>query len=448
MSTTAVDSYTAGVPAIDHHSHAGYVRPGEELEGIDGLEREYAMGHVEANIPHDAFAAYIEARVRQDAKRLAQLEQTHGIPELISESVRFQATTVHGSSLLAGSRALYGDLNYTETVRVSRERRRDDFPGLYGQALDLSNTAAVLTDIPFIDGQQWSQATYKPIARIDPYLYPFGHPTFRRRGSDSPRFQRIFGVILSDLLETEGLDSAPTTLGEYLAFVRASIIRRQEEGFVGLKIASAYVRSLRFTRRATADAEAAYAQLRTDSGALESGAYETLADYLVFAIAELAVERQLPIQIHTGMGHSEPGLLLTGADPRNLESLFSDPALNRLRVILIHGGYPYTSYLAAISQAHGNVFVDFSWMPYLQHHTVERLLQEWLEVLPANKVLFGTDTGQPEFHVAATERARLLLDRALTAGVTDRLWTVGQAEWLAQRVLRDNLCDLYGLELP
>jgi hypothetical protein len=62
--------------------------------------------------------------------------------------------------------------------------------------------------------------------------------------------------------------------------------------------------------------------------------------------------------------------------------------------------------------------------------------------------MFGTDTGQPEFHVAATARGRLSLDRALTAGVADRLWNTAQAEWLASRVLNENLCRVYGLEKP
>jgi predicted TIM-barrel fold metal-dependent hydrolase len=441
-------TYTAGVPAIDHHSHAGYIRPGEELEGIDALERENAMGHVEAHLPAGVFDAFVAARGRHDRAELDRLERDHGIRALFEESIAFQATTVHAVALADGSRALYGDLPYAEQVRMSAERRRADFPSLYGQALELSHTAAVLTDIPQIDSDLWPHTQYKPIARIDPYLYPFGHPPFTRRGSDTPRFRRVFGSILVDLLATEALAAPPATLAEYEEFVRNSIEHRQENGFVGLKIASAYVRSLHFIRRSREDAAAAYEQLRTDPAALDTDAHTILADFLVFAIAELAVQRELPVQIHTGMGHAEPGLLLTGADPRNLEPLLSDPALNRLRVILIHGGYPYTAYLAAIAQAHGNVYVDYSWMPYLHHHALERMLQEWLELLPANKIMFGTDTGQPEFHVSATARGRLLLDRALSSGVSDRLWTTTQAEWLAGRVLNENLCRVYGLEAP
>ncbi len=440
--------YTEGIVAFDHHSHAGYIRPGEEVEGIDGLEREYALGHVEANLPAPVYASYIEATLKRDDAALRSLEQQHRIEALFDQSIEYQSTTVHGVSLLEGSRALYGDVSRAEMIRLSRERRSDDALGLYDQALTVSGTGAVLTDVPWLDGEIWPHARYKPIARIDPYLYPFGHPEFTGRGSDAPRFRRIFDTVGRSLLDAEGVGELPASLDDYVSFVRASIVRRQEAGFVGLKIASAYIRSLGFLRRTPAEAAAAYESLRTNRGTVPPGDYTVLADFLVYQIAETAVQRGLPMQIHTGMGHSEPGLNLVHANPLQLIPLLSDPALNRLRIILIHGGYPYTSEMAALSQAHGNVFLDFSWMPYLQHHTVQRLLQEWLEVLPANKVIFGTDTGQPEFHVAGTVRARSHLDFALHSGVSERLWTIGQAEWLARRVLSENLCEVYEVELP
>lgn len=441
-------TYTAGIPAVDHHSHAGYIRPGEAVAGVDAIVREYAMGHLEANIPHHIYQEFTQATLAEDSHHLDQLDSDFGTEQLIEAGIRFQQTTVHGRSLTDGCRALYGDRTWEDWVSLSTQERIEDPTGLYDRALRLTGTAAVLTDIPWIDSSVWPHSRYKPIARIDPYLYPFGHPDFQRRGADTPRFRRIFSTVLGTLLARQGLAELPSTLDEYWQFLAESIRERQQSGFVGLKIASAYVRSLAFEPRERADAEAAYQALRSHGPHADPQAYELLTDHLVFSIAELAVDLELPLQIHTGMGHTEPGLQLKDADPRNLARLISDPRLNQLRIILIHGGYPYTSILPALSQAHGNLFVDFSWMPYLQHHTVERLLQEWLEVLPANKVIFGTDTGQPEFHVPATDRTRLLLDRALESGVADRIWTHDQASWLAERVLHQNLCDVYGVSLP
>lgn len=440
-------TYTAGVPAFDHHSHAAYVRPGEDIHGFDGYEREYAMGHVEANMPHEEYIAYTAATVARDHETVTRIAEKFRIEELIQESIRFQSTTVHASSLAEGCEALYGSRTRDELATISRNRRREDFLGLYDQALHASDTVAVLTDIPSIDHTVWPHSRYKGIARIDPYFFPFGHPAYTERGADTPRFQRIFSAVLDDQLRLGGLSELPTNFDDYLTFVLDSLSRRRQEGFVGVKIASAYVRTLSFEPVSLSDARLAYTTMATTAGHPDPEPHKLLADFMAYEIAAHASSLGMPLQIHTGMGHSEPGLKLANANPLNLERFLDSPRLNQLRVILIHGGYPYSSILAALSQARGNVFVDFSWMPYLQQHSLHRMLQEWLEVLPANKVMFGTDTGSPELHVAATRRARVALDAALNSGTSTGLWSVRQAGWLAERVMHQNLCDVYGITL-
>ncbi|MGO1560434.1 MAG: amidohydrolase family protein [Actinomycetaceae bacterium] len=451
-------TYSAGVPAIDHHSHAGYVRPGQHVRGIDAYELENAMGHVEGHVRHDDYQAWMALMESGRTEEAGDVGERLGIPTLIAESLALQDTTVHAAALREGCHALYGRRSRTELIEVSTESRTTDFPGLYDRALLLSDTAAVLTDIPEIDSTIWPHERYKPIARIDPYLFPFGHPTWTGRGTDTPRFRRIFASVLERQLEIAGTD-IPASLGDYEAFVLNSLARRRSEGFVGLKIASAYVRTLRFEHVDSAVANAAWADLASATAdAREEGrvpapsdiplaAHKALADHLAFVIARWAADEGMPMQIHTGFGHTEPGLRISTADPLMLEEFIGDPALNTLKIILIHGGFPFSSHLTALAQMHGNVHLDFSWMPYLQHHTVSRVLEEWLELLPANRVMFGTDTGSPEIHVSSTRRARLALDRVLESGVSDRLWTSRQANLLAERVLHRNLCDVYGVQL-
>ncbi|ROR73576.1 amidohydrolase family protein [Bogoriella caseilytica] len=439
-------TYTDGVPAVDHHSHAGYVRPGQRIAGLDAYERENALGHVEGNVHHDDYQRYMALEESGKDEEAQALAESIGVPALVAASLRFQSTTVHARALRDGARALYGDHPEAELVEMSRQARADDFPGLYDRALHLSGTAGVLTDIPEIDSEAWPHRRYKPIARIDPYLYPFGHPRWQGRGSDTPRFRRIFSHVLDRQLERAGI-ALPGTLGEYEDFVLSSLRRRRSEGFVGLKIASAYVRPLSFQRVGRAEAEAAWAALAGGPREVPEAAHRVLSDHLVFAILEWATAEGMPVQIHTGFGHAEPGLRVATADPLLLEPLLADPALNRLKVILIHGGFPYSSHLTALAHAYGNVHLDFSWMPYLHHHVVGRVLEEWLEFLPADRVMYGTDTGSPELHVSATERARAALDGVLAEGVGSRLWSTSQACWLAERVLHRNLCDVYEVGL-
>ncbi|WP_127572349.1 amidohydrolase family protein [Georgenia faecalis] len=448
--------YTEGIPAIDHHSHAGYVRPGQSVAGVGHYLRENALGHVEGHIPHASYQYYMASVESGDDAGASALADQFGISELIARSELFQQTTVHAVALKEGCEALYGPISPKAVDAVSRQARIDDPVGLYDKALLLSGTASVLTDIPEIDATAWPHERYKPIARIDPYLFPFGHPAWTGRGTDAPRFRRIFLRVLQRQLELEGT-TLPGTLDGYKDFVLASLTRRKAEGFVGLKIASAYVRTLEFVRTDVETATRAWSRLRAEAdqpfagreaeAGLTAAAHKELADHLAFFIAEWAVEVGLPMQIHTGFGHTEPGLRISTANPLLLEELLGDPALNALQVILIHGGFPYSANLTALAQMNANVHLDFSWMPYLHHHAVGRLLEEWLELLPADRVMFGTDTGSPEIHVAATRRARLSLDGVLHSGVTDGLWTPRQATWLAERVLHQNLCDVYGIAL-
>ena len=438
-------TFTDGVPAIDHHSHAGYVRPGQEIEGLDGYEFEISLGHVEAHVPHADYQEFQRLRESGKVTEAQELGNRLGIPQLIAQSLEFQSTTVHAAVLREGVEAMYGRIDPATVGAVTTRARVDDFPGLYDRALRMSDTTSVLTDIPEIDPEQWPHERYKPIARIDPYLYPFGHPEWTSRGTDTPRFRRIFGRVLDRQLDLAGIEM-PATLAEYKEFVIGSLVRRVRSGFVGLKIASAYVRPLAFLRTDVATAENAWSTLRgTDR--VEAAAHRALSDHLVFHVAEWAAREGIPLQIHTGFGHTEPGLRIATADPLLLEPFIADPALNNLKLILIHGGFPFSSHLSALAHAYGNVHLDFSWMPYLHHHLNIRLLHEWLELLPADRVMYGTDTGAPEVHVAATRRARSTLDHVLGKGVREGLWSLRQADWLAARVLHQNLCDVYGVSV-
>lgn len=439
---------TDDLPTIDHHSHAAYIRPGEKSGGMVDAEREAAAATVESSIPHDDYIAYVGARSTGDRAMLDSLEARYGIELIYKNAIANQENTVYMRSLHEAARVMHGEADAERLREVSRARTQSDPVGLYDEALSVSNTELVLTDVPFIDHNLWSADRYKQIVRIDPYLYPFGHPEFLRRGSDSPRFRRVFEWILDSLLEGSAFDVQSMSFGEYLEFVRASITQRQNRGAVGLKIASAYVRTLHFVEPTFADAKDAYRRLQgRGNSELDLGDYLTLGNFLVYHIAELAVSRELPVQIHVGRGHSEPGLLVSEAHPVLLEPLLCTPRLNQLRIILIHGGFPYTSFVTVLAQTYGNVYADFSWMPIMHHRVLERTLEEWLEHLPANKVIFGTDTGSAEFHLAATQRARGALGRVLERGVAERQWSAPQAEKLARRALRDNVAELYQLQV-
>lgn len=436
---------TGSVPAIDHHSHAAYVRPGEKLDTFDALETEIAAGYVESRIPAEAYQSFVAATRAGDRATASALAEAHGIPGLRDTARDLYRTTAFSRALGLGCDALYGATDRAAQLEAARDRL-DDYRSLYDDALSASNTRMVLTDVPSLDPAAWPAARYRQIARIDPYLFPFGHDPYRGRGYDAQRFAGILEEKLVEELAAAGRSTPHDGLDEYAAFVEWSLRTRVADGVVGFKIVSAYLRSLRFEPVDAATARDAYETLRRgEPGTPQPAARKALSDHLVGVIARLAVTLDVPVQIHSGIGHSEPGLRLANADPLLLEDFLNDPELNRLRVVLIHGGYPYSSSLGALAHSLGNVYLDYSWMPYLHSHLTARVLQEWLEFLPAHKVAYGTDTAHPEIHVGATMLAREALETVLQQGLSARIWSASQTSMLAERVLGANVAELYGL---
>lgn len=435
-----IPDIAGGLPAIDHHSHASMAR----FRTVEQIDRHFSTAHLEANVPADVYDAYIAARNRGDSAELERLQAEHGTETLMQKGVDFHSTTFFSRALRDGSRALYGaDEPWDVLMERAREWGARAPSYSYDQAVRAANTPVVLTDVPRMDRAVWDARCYRQIMRIDGYVYPFhSGQTNALRGTEFQRFHGGFAAVLRAELARDGMDAPPASFDAYLQFMDASLERRVREGVVGLKIASAYVRPIDFRPVGFAQAAEAYHALAAGQ-AVDRRPFE---DFVVLRCAQYAADHGLPMQIHVGMGHPEPGMLVANSEPLLLETFLNIRSLNRLKVTLLHGGYPFSSQMAALAQTYGNVFLDFSWMPYLHHFYLRQKLTEWLEILPANKLLYGSDAGAPEFHVAAAHHARQALNEVLHGGHQRGVWSSAQVEWLARRVLWDNAAELYGIE--
>ncbi|MBI3968185.1 MAG: amidohydrolase family protein [Chloroflexi bacterium] len=436
----------ADVPVVDDHCHAGgyEATPGVGYRTIREHEELYARGYLEARIPAAAYREYVKAVHGRDAATLDRLDRAHGTRTLMERALELRQTMVLTRALELGCRELYGEWENREARdRAGDEARRQGPAALYERALDLANCPVVLTDTTRLDRSIWSDRRFKWISRLDQFFYPFGPGALTKRGTEVGAFYDRFEAALRVALRERGLDRVPTEFADYLAFVEEVLASVLERGAVCLKIVSAYVRSLEFRPVAEAEAARVFRDL-VKGNKDESRLFE---DYLARRLLLWAAKRDVPVQIHVGMGHGEPGMDYHGINPLNLQSVLMDERLSNLRVILLHGAYPYSSEVGGLAWTYGNVDLDFSWMPYLHHHFLVDRLCEWLEYLPAHKVLFGTDTGLPELHLGATRMGIRALETALGRGVADDLWTVSQARWLGERVCHRNACELYGFVL-
>jgi predicted TIM-barrel fold metal-dependent hydrolase len=114
--------------------------------------------------------------------------------------------------------------------------------------------------------------------------------------------------------------------------------------------------------------------------------------------------------------------------------------------VLLHGGYPFISQAGALAWHYPQVYLDFSVLPTLFTLPLARWLEEWIELLPRNKILFGTDASSPEEYYTASVNGRRQLGAALgnllSAGTLTRL----EAANLADRICHRNAMELYRLD--
>lgn len=62
------------------------------------------------------------------------------------------------------------------------------------------------------------------------------------------------------------------------------------------------------------------------------------------------------------------------------------------RFDLFHAGYPYQGEVAALGKNFPNVYVDLCWLHVISPWVARQTLHEWIETVPANKILgFGGD---------------------------------------------------------
>ena len=89
----------------------------------------------------------------------------------------------------------------------------------------------------------------------------------------------------------------------------------------------------------------------------------------------------------------------------------------KTKFILFHGGFPWVGETGVIAMRHRNVWIDSVWLPQLSYTMAKRAYQEWLEMMPSDRIMWGADTVQAEGIYAATELTRQCLAEALAEKV-------------------------------
>jgi len=282
----------------------------------------------------------------------------------------------------------------------------------------------------------------------DALMYPLNNAKLAAATPDRKQFFPLEERLLKRYLTALNLPRAPATLDDYLRRVVTPTLQAQKQGgAVAVKFEVAYLRSLSFGNPAKVDAARIYAARTPPSNA----DYKTLQDFLFRYILLECARLGMAVHIHVFAGAGSY-FDVAGAHPLLLEPLFNDPALRKVKFVMVHGGWPFTREVTPLLDK-PNVYVDFSAQSITEYpRRLSATIREWLEHVP-EKVLFGTDSfpyndamNWAEMAWITNRTGREALGLALTGMLQDGEITRPRAVQLAKMVLHDNAAKLYGFE--
>jgi hypothetical protein len=327
---------------------------------------------------------------------------------------------------------LYGMNDWTKEGVVAlsaKVRQASQDPSLYHRVLkekagiDLAFTLIFTTKVDF--------DLFRPVMFMD--------HTFKLRSlQDITSVEKVTGTTIHEF-------------EDYLKAVDKLVERYVNEGMAATKIGAAYWRTLHVEKPTLQEAAKVFNQLKTFhlGESLSQQEAKPLQDYIIHRIIQRSIDFEVPIQIHTG--HQEPSVSLNGNMVTNSKVTDLIPLLleyKKAKFVLLHGGYPYYHEFLSIVKNFTNVYADLTWCYILSPTATKQLLCQIIEMVPQNKIIgFGGDYSQVEGTYAHAKLARKVLTEVLTAKVESKDLTEQEAREFADHILRNNLIELYKLDL-
>jgi predicted TIM-barrel fold metal-dependent hydrolase len=234
------------------------------------------------------------------------------------------------------------------------------------------------------------------------------------------------------------------TLDDLVSSLDKDFQQALEKGFEAVKVGVAYHRSLYFEDVKKEKAEEVFRMIMKSKEPLPSETIKPLSDYMMHRIIELARKHNKPIQIHTGLQAGD-GNYINNSNPAMLANLFLK--YRDVKFVLFHGGYPFGSELASLGKNFQNVYIDLCWLYIISPSYSERYLHEWLETIPANKIMaFGGDYHNAENVYGHMLFAKEIIGNVLVEKVRDGYFSEDEAVKVATMMLHDNAVNLFGLK--
>ena len=360
--------------------------------------------------------------------------------------LKSSVASVAYQSYLSAFRDLYGmrgeDLGASTTDalnkrigHVYRTKGRRAWYDEVRQRAGLSTVIAI-APFPFADPENARRGlfpdrnlpkSFVPQLRVDPLLTGV---------SGRKQAVVVFGMTYAELFHKTAnafgivVDSAQS----YRRLLDATFKSLVANGMRGIKNATAYDRTLRFSRIETTDVDTIFRKpekRRTDAELI------ALEDFAAWELAARADRYGLPYVIHTAAtGKPE------WADPENLRPMVA--AFPRARFVLLHAGHPRYNVACQMAREFRHVYVDMTWTPMIASDPVDAYLSV-VKLTPAERILWGADMGSVEGMYGMWKLTRGILAQAYARLVAGKQMTLEQASVHAHKALRLNPRNLYAL---
>ncbi len=334
--------------------------------------------------------------------------------------------TGYGRVPLIAANELYGisDINDDTYMELSKRINDSMKPGWYKHVL--KEKAKIDLSIIDVGHVKLDKDFYVHVERFDNFIYVFS-------ASEMKRMRKIHNVDIK-------------TLDDYIIALTKAFQSGLDYKMVGVKSALAYQRIIKFDNVSNETAENIFNEIFTRDSSLPTFSFEKvkpLQDYIMHRVLDLADKNDLPVQIHTGL-QSGNGGMITNSKPTHLNNLFYEyPDVN---FCVFHGSYPYGGELSVLAKNFPNVFIDMCWAQIISPYYSERYLHEWLETVPANKIMaYGGDELTVEAAYAHSVMARRVVAKVLIEKVANGYITETEAINIANRILRENAMEIFKL---
>lgn len=216
---------------------------------------------------------------------------------------------------------------------------------------------------------------------------------------------------------------------------------------VGLKSIAAYRSGLEIDTTVTRkQAEEALIEVLHSSSPIRI-TNKNFIDYLFMQSLEVAVQYDMPLQIHTGFGDKDLDLRL--ANPLHLRSLLEDERFSKCKIVLLHASYPFSKEASYLASVYPQVYLDFGLaIPKLSVQGMISSVKELLELAPTKKVLFSTDGyAFPETFYLGAKRSREVVFSVLQDACNDGDLSIPEAIEAVKDIFSENAMKLYKIHI-